>query len=421
MKKRTLVTAIILLALALAGALVLNWYGQRSRDIGEVLVRVGGFEAHAPLLNAIVVLLLITLLLWLLWKLASAPFRAWTRHRRKRARARLIEGMELLYGGQWQRAEKLLEQAGSNNEVGAIAHLAAVRAAARRSDDAAMQRHLSALAERNATLCALVRAKIALLKQQPGEALSALAAPDVQPLPPRGVLLQAKALAASHRASEAYGLLGALKQQQVLSPRAYAALESRLAAQAMREASDANALAERWDTLPKHLRAEPTVVSAYAERAAALHWDDAAARSIEHALDSRWDESLAALYGRLPINKTDARRTSAQRWLATHPDSPALLLTLAQLARRQGQWPQAQDFLRRALNAGAGAEAWEELGHGFAAAAADTLSRRSYANAIHLRHGEAAETLPSNDLKQKIYDEAAVEERDEHGVPRLRG
>jgi HemY protein len=28
--------------------------------------------------------------------------------------------------------------------------------------------------------------------------------------------------------------------------------------------------------------------------------------------------------------------------------------------------------------------------------------------------------LPGRDMRQKIFDQAAVEERDEHGVPRLR-
>jgi HemY protein len=233
--------------------------------------------------------------------------------------------------------------------------------------------------------------------------------------------LRTQALAALNRAGEAYGMLGPLKQQQVLSTPAYSSLESQLASQAMRESADANALAERWETLPKPLRADPGIVAAYAERAAGLRWDEAAARSLEQAIDSRWDESLVALYGRLPIGKLDSRRTSAQRWLQTHPDSPALLVTLAQLARLQGQWPQAQEFLHRALAQGASADAWEELGHGFAASGQEELARRSYANALNAQRGQAAVELPGRDLRQKIFDQAVVEERDEHGVPRLRG
>lgn len=415
--------AIFLLLLVLAGVLGAQWLSRdgAARDLGEVLVRAGGHDYSATLPGALLALAACLLLLWLLWKLLTLPFRAWGRHRRKQARARLTEGLEALHAGHWQRAEKLLQLAAEDDEVGTIARTAAVRAADARGDEAAVQAHLSALAERSAATHALAVADRALAQGRPADALAALDAPAAQPLPPRGLALRTQALAALNRAGEAYGMLGPLKQQQVLSTLAYSPLESQLASQAMRESADANALAERWETLPKPLRADPGIVAAYAERAAGLRWDEAAARSLEQAIDARWDESLVALYGRLPIGKLDSRRASAQRWLQTHPDSPALLVTLAQLARLQGQWPQAQEFLHRALAQGASVDAWEELGHGFAAAGQEELARRSYANALNAQRGQAAVELPGRDLRQKIYDQAVVEERDEHGVPRLRG
>ncbi|MEG3158663.1 heme biosynthesis protein HemY, partial [Lysobacter zhanggongensis] len=158
-----------------------------------------------------------------------------------------------------------------------------------------------------------------------------------------------------------------------------------------------------------------------AERAAALRWEDAAASSIEHALDTRWDEGLAGLYGRLPIGRMDARRARAERWLQDHPASPGLLLTLARLSRAQGQWPQSEGYLHRALAQGANAEAWEELGHGFAQAGDESRARLSYANALRASRNEPITELPGRDLRERIYDEAVHEERDEHGMPRLRG
>ena len=419
---KALWTVILLLALVAIGVVGAQWLAQdTARDLGEVFVRVGGYDFSATVPGAVLALAISLLLLWILWNLLALPFRAWGRYRRKQARARLTEGLEALHGGYWQRAEKLLQRAADDDEVGTIARTAAVRAADARGDEAAVQVHLSALAARNATTHALALADRALLQQKPAEALSALDAPAAQPLPPRGLALRTQALAANGRAGEAYGMLGPLKQQQALSPSAYTRFESELAAQAMRESSDANVLAERWETLPKPLRADAAIVAAYAERAAGLRWDDAAARRLEQAIDTQWDEPLVALYGRLPIGKLDSRRASAQRWLQAHPASPALLVTLAQLARQQGQWPQAQEFLHRALAQGASADAWEELGHGFTAAGEETLARRSYANALSARRGEATIELPGRDLKQKIFDQAVVEERDEHGVPRLRG
>lgn len=419
--KKWLRNALILLVVVLAGALGAQWLAHNGRDFGEVLVRVGGNEFIASLPGAVLALLIAGLLLWLLWSVLALPFRAWARHRRKQARARLTEGLEALHGGHWQRAEGLLTKAADDVEVGTIARTAALRAAASRGDSAAVQQHLAALQQRDATAHAVAAAELALAQGDPASALQHLSTSAAQPLPPRGLALQARALAAQGRAGEAYGLLGAIRQQQALAPTEFAALEAQLAAQSMAHASDANQLAERWETLPKPLRTDPAIVAAYAERAAALRWEDAATRALEQALDTRWDESLAALYGRLPVNKLDSRRASAQRWLATHPGSPALLVTLAQLARLQGQWPQAQEFLHRALAQGAGADAWEELGHGYAAAGDELLARRSYANALNATRGEATTELPGRAMEQKIRAEAVVEERDEHGVPRLRG
>ena len=128
------------------------------------------------------------------------------------------------------------------------------------------------------------------------------------PLPPRGLILRAQALVALGRSGEAYGLLGALRQQQAWPDERLVELEAQWGAASLREAGDANVLADRWEALPKPLRSDPAAVAAYAERAAALRWDEAAAKSIEQALDARWDESLAGLYGRLPIGRLDARR-----------------------------------------------------------------------------------------------------------------
>ncbi|MET0893396.1 MAG: heme biosynthesis HemY N-terminal domain-containing protein [Pseudoxanthomonas sp.] len=414
-------TVIVLLLLVLAGVVGAQWLARDgTHDLGEVLIRVGGYDFSATLPGALLALTATALLLWLAWKLLTLPFRAWGRYRRKQSRARLTEGLEALHAGHWQRAEKLLQLAADDHEVGTIARTAAVRAADARGDEAAVQAHLAALAERNATTHALALADRALLHDNPQHALAALDAPAVQPLPPRGLLLRAQALAGLGRAAEAYGMLGAIRQQQGLPAPQHSALEAQLAAQSIGEAGDPNVLAERWETLPKPLRANATIVAAYAERAVSLRWDDAATQSLEQAIDASWDESLVALYGRLPVGKVDARRATAQRWLQAHPASPALLVTLAQLARLQGQWPQAQEFLHRALAQGASADAWEELGHGFAAAGQDELSRRSYANALNARRGQATLELPGRDLRQKIFDEAVVEERDEHGMPRLR-
>ncbi|HZH44026.1 MAG TPA: heme biosynthesis HemY N-terminal domain-containing protein [Lysobacter sp.] len=389
-------------------------------DPGYVLVRYGGWDRSTTLAGAVLMLAAGLLALWLVWKALRLPFVAFSRYRQRQSRARLLDGLDALHQGHWQRAETLLLQAAEERDAALAARLGAARAAVSRGDVAAARAHLAALDHRPAAR-AVALADLALAHDAPADALAALDAPDAQPLPPRGLVLRAEALSALGRAGEAYGLLGALRQQNALPAERLTALESRWAEAALRQARDANELADRWDALPKPLKADPATVAAYAERAAALRWDEAAARSIEDALDTRWSEPLAALYGRLAIGRVEERNARAERWLEAHPASPMLLLTLARLARAQGRWPQAERYLHRALAQGAGVEGWEELGHGYAQVGDETRARLSYLNALRAARGEAVQELPGRDLRQRIFDEAAIEERDEHGVPRLRG
>ena len=414
---RSLLVVLLVAAIGIAGA---QWLGHESvRGIGEVIVRAGGNDYIATLPQAALVLLIAGLLLWLLWTLVSAPFRSWAHYRRKQGRARLIDGLQALDSGQWQRAEKLLQSAATEPEARPIALVAAMRAAEARGDAAGAGQYLHQLREVDATLHALHSAERWLRQQRPQEAIDALDLPAIQPLPPRALHLRSEALATAGRAEEAYGQLGVLRQQQALPDAALAALETRLALQMLDQATDVNTLASRWEVLPKPLRATPAAIAHYARRAAALNWNDTALHCIEQALDSHWDEDLITLYGTLPVEKLDSRRASAQRWLQTHPSSPALLLTLSRLARGQGQWPQAEEFLHRAIAQGAGAPAWEELGEGFAANGEDALARQCLLNALHQHRGHAPQPLQRRDLRQQIQDHAVAEERDAHGIPRL--
>ena len=406
------------LVLAVLGALLAQVLLQ---DPGYVLVRFRGTDYTTTVAVAIGLLLAVMLGLALLWTLLRLPFRVWRRHRARQARAKLTDGLAAYQRGDYARAEQLLAQAADSGDAEAVARTQAARAALARGDEAAASAHLDAFGDRHPAARAIQRAQQELSLDHPAEALLALDAPAAQPLPPRGLRLRAEALVASGRSHEAYGLLGALRQQQALPASKLDALQAEWAAQSLQQAGDANALADRWDAMPEPLRTRATVVGAYASRAAAMNWDEAATRSIEHALDAQWDESLIGLYGHLPVGRLDHRRAQAERWMSVHPSSPALLLTAARIAHAQGQWPQAEGWLHRAIAQGAGAPAWELLGDGAVLAGDESRARLAYANALRSQRGEPALDLPGRDLRQQIADTASVEERDEHGLPRLRG
>ncbi len=406
------------LVLAVLGALLAQVLLQ---DPGYVLVRFRGTDYTTTVAAGIGILLVAAIALVLLWTLLRLPFRMWNRHRKRQARARLTDGLAAYERGDYKRAEQLLQQAADAGDLEAVARAQATRAALARGDEAAAAAQIDAFGERHATTRAMLKAEQALALGKPEDAITALDAPQAQPLPPRALALRAEALEASKRAFDAYGLVGALRQQQAMPPARLDALQTRWATQGLEQAGDANALADRWDALPAAQRTSPAVVGAYATRAAAMRWDEAATRSLEQALDTQWDEDLVGLYGQLPVGRLEHRRAQIDRWLEGHPSSPGLLLASARVAQAQGQWPQAESLLHRAIAQGAGAPAWEALGDGAAQLGDEPRARLAYANALRSQCGEALHDLPGRDLRQQISDTAAIEERDEHGMPRLRG
>lgn len=406
------------LVLAVLGALLAQLLLQ---DPGYVLVRFRGSDYQTTVAAGLGLLLACMFGVALLWNLLRLPFVAWKRRRERQTRAHLIDGLHAHQRGEYQRAEQLLKQAATQGEGGNLARIHAARAAAARGDDAAASAHLDALGERDATNQALLLAELALTRGNPADALAALDAPRAQPLPPRGLHLRADALAASGRSFEAYGLLGALRQQQALPAPRLDALQAQWAAQSLQQAGNASELADRWDALPQGVQTSVSVVAAYARRAAAMGWNEAATRSLEQALDRQWDEDLADMYGQLDVARLEERRTQAERWLQAHPSSPALLLAVARLSMAQGHLPQAERALHRAIAQGAGSPAWEALGDIAVQSGDEPRARLAYANALRSQRGAPLLDLPGRDLRQQIADTAAIEERDEHGIPRLRG
>lgn len=412
---------VLLLAVAL-GVIASQWLGgEQLKQFGEVIYRYGGSDYRSTLPQVALAVLIGLLVLWLLWSLVAAPFRAWGRYRRRQGRARLIEGLLAYEQGHWQRAEKALASAAEDKEVTAVALITAVRSAQARDDDAAANQYLQRLAAEDAGIHALLLSERLLAQERPVDAINALDVAAIQPLPPRGLWLRTEALARADRAHEAYGQLGALRKQKVLPDPAVADLETRLAAQSLLEAGDVNALAGQWEATPKALRSDPDVVSAYALRAVALDWDEPALLTIEQALDSRWDESLVTLYGQMPVDKLATRQANLQRWLASQPSSPALLLALGRIATRQRQHALAEDYLHRAIAAGAGPAAWEALGALFVDRGEPALASQCFANSLRQQRGDDSVALARapapTPLGPIVPERATVEEQSLMGEP----
>lgn len=410
------------ITLAVLGALIAQWL--LTHDHGYVLIRFAGWDITTTVVKAGGIIVLAAIALWLLWKLVSAPFLGWNRYRSRQARTRLSDGLEALQQGQYAKARNLLARAAEDPRNEAVARTGAIQAAAASGNLTQAHELVTGFGDRHPKARALAQAELAVLEQTPTNALAALQAPAAQPLPPRGLVLQADALAATGQAILAWELLAALRQQQALTAAELDERQRLWAAAALREADNSNMLADFWESLPKALKSDPAVVLAYADRAARLGWDDAAARSVEQALDTQWDDGLAIAYARLPLERIDQRQASLERWLQARPGNASLLYALALSESTQGDNAASLRHLQQAVVHGGTADAWEAMGLLQIERGEDALANRSLRNALRAARGEPAildvaaeETVEIPSASSAELD--SVEERDGNGLPRL--
>lgn len=217
-------------------------------------------------------------------------------------------------------------------------------------------------------------------------------------------------------------MLGALRQQQAADATTLEALQARWA-----EAGFAAwrpmpmPLADRWDALPPALRTMPAVVAAYARRAAAMGWHDAASGRLEDALDAGWDR-IAGRALRQPArwrgSSTGVHASSSgcrrvrriPPCCCGRPRRPAT-----------GHWLQADAWCIARSRRAPGRRRGNVWATARCSSATRGRARQAYANALRSQRGEPVVDLAGRDLRQLIADNAAVEERDAHGLPRLRG
>lgn len=414
---RRLFGLILLLALALLGAWL--WRAVVA-DPGYVQIALRGYSIETTLVVAVLAIFLGALLLWLLSGLIRFPFRYWRRRRTRVARECLAGGLVALHEGRWRRAETLLVRAARDPGHRLPALLGAARAAQARGDATVAAELLASAAEHGDPVDAALL--IARQHKQQGDAAAITALFDPLPvaaLPPRALEIHLGALVDTGRAREAVLLLPALHASQVAEGPALQRQEARIQSAALQQAADEVELSRLWTGLSRAQKLDPQIVAAYARRAVALGLAEPGIAAVEKALRRHWSPELVAIYGALPRSARHSPLKMAEAWLVDHPHDPALLVTLGQLCRHEQIWGKAEAYLQQALTHGAGAEAWEELGHVYAAQHDDARARSAYARALAIQRGEPMTPLPSRSLREEIAGSAELESRSTMGVPLL--
>lgn len=410
----------ILLLVAIAALAAFGWHWV-AEDPGYVLIRLRGWRVQTSVLALAVILLLLWGLLRGLWQLARWPFGAVNRRHRRVSQRRLGEGLVALAEGRLGDAERDLGRASRMDVLRGPALLAAAEAARFRGEPGRALEALDQAAQTVPRAARVLRARTLRVDGKPAEALALLVPEaDSGALSPGGwreLVLAALASGDTRRAREA---LAPLQKSAALGHRGYLALEIQVLVASILAVPDAAALNALWSQLPKNQRRLLAVIDAYARRAAALGMILPAMDELDSALRREWSSSLVETWGALGHEDLDARLRRAEGWLDVHPNDAGLLLALGRMCVRQQLWGKARKYLERSLALAPSVGAWEALGDMWAGQGDLTMAQRSYRNALAQSRGEVAQGLPTAPAGTIDTRVIAIEERDAHGVPRLR-
>ncbi|RUL69674.1 heme biosynthesis HemY N-terminal domain-containing protein [Dyella choica] len=413
-----------ILALVIVAALAAFGWHWVAQDPGYVLLRLRGYTVQTSLLAAVVILLLAWALFGLLWRAARWPFGAFSRRHRRMSQQRLADGLVAMMEGRHGDAERELHRASRLNTLRGPALLAAAEAASRRGEHGRALEALNQAAQVAPRAARVLRARVLRRDGKPGEAL-ALLTPEADSgnLSPGGWRELALASLAVGDTRRARSALEPLQKSGVMSARGYAALETRVLVASIQATGDGAVLNTLWSQLPKSQRRAPAVVDAYARKAASYGLVLPAMDEVESALRREWSSQLVETYGALGGDDLDARLRRAEGWLDAHPNDASLLLALGRMSVRLALWAKARPYLERSLALSPSASAWESLGDTYMGMDDAALAQRCYRNAIAMVRGEKPELLPEDSMVGGRLDTRpiAIEERDVHGVPRLKG
>lgn len=408
--------------LVFAAALAAFGWHWVAEDPGYVLLRLRGWRVETTVVAAVVMLLLAWALLTGLWRLLRWPFGAFSRRHRRLSQLRLGTGLIALMEGRHGDAERDLSRASRLDSLRGPALLAAAEAALRRGEHGRALEALDQAAQSAPQAARVLRARLLRREGKPAEALALLAPEaDKGTLTPGGWRELVQAALASGDLRRAREALTPLQKSGALGHRAYAALEAQVLVAALQAAADGADINTLWSQLPKTQRRVNAVIDAYARRAAAFGLTLPAMDEVESALRREWSPSLVETYGTLAGDDIEARLRRAEAWLDAHPNDAHLLLTLGRMCVRLKLWGKAKQYLQRSLALAPGVGAWEALGDAFAGQGDAEQAQRCYRNALAMARGETVH--PASTQAGGVIDTSAIamEERDEHGVPRLRG
>lgn len=393
MKKLLLIAAVLLaiIVAAMMAPMLLD-------DPGHVRIDLGDWRIEMSVLVlaglAVAFWVVLSLLIWLI----RLPGLSLRRARQARSRRRMEHGLLALAEGDWQQAEKYLNQALQHRDSPA-AYLAAARAAQGQAEPERRDAWLK-LADgrfgRRHRVAGLTRARLLLAEGHAEDAIPILEQLHLRKTRHTGILrLLLQAYQDGGRWRDLRLLTPALQKAGIVDQARAAELAELAAVRELESALDGEQLEAAWSALPRRSRKGRDVVLAHARRATELGRHSLAEADLRRLLNDGPDAEALKWYASADDGGRNGRIADCLRWLKQHPDSEALHLALGRLYMAERDDEKAREHLEKAINLRPGGEAYGLLGRVLDRGGKLEAAAHCYRNALRLQSGRGAEPLPA--------------------------
>lgn len=366
-----------ILVLVLTVFLFFVWLGLKIQaDPGYVLLAYQHWTLETPLWFAITSIVIGFLIFYMLMRLLNGlgtmttRWRLWAKQRRlRRAHERTSRGLLAFAEGHWKAAERDLIKASQYTDMPLINYLAAARAAQElgeyeKRDDYLHKAHL--LTPTAEVAVGLTQAQLQYSHQQLEQALATLR--RIHDLAPKNtyVLRLLQKIYLELRDYESLeALLPELRKYRIISPANEDALMQTIYLGLLSKAEKENSaemINAVWVRIPKEMKVQPAILGKYVTFLMRTHEMQPALNLLADGIKRGWNAQLVEDYGNIEGPDPAHQLTHAEAWLKSHPNDPALLLTLAKLCLRNQLWGKAKSYLETCLSVSPSPAAYWLLG-----------------------------------------------------------
>ncbi len=381
--------------------LVAIWLGYLiHEDAGYLLITYGHWSIETSLWVAIISLILAFLIIYFIIRLIkntmalSERFRHWGKERNNKKVKKLTDiGLCELAEGDWQDAEHNLIKAAKINSRPLINYLAAARAAQEqqaysRRDEYLKKAHKTTSGSEIAV--GLTQAQLQLNNQQWEQALATLKhLNQVSPKHRYVLSLLKQVYLKLNDWSQLENLLPSLRKNKVLTKDKLEHLERQIHIALFRRTAhtgNMQQLEEAWNTLPKSMQLDLSLVSLYTHHLINNGRGEQASDIIEQTMKKDWLPSLTKNYGLANDENATKRLKIAEAWLKKHPQEPALLLCLGRICMQLKLWGKARDYLEQSLKLAPEKQTFYEYGTVAEAMGEKDAALDYYRKGLELKH-----------------------------------